>query len=261
MNVENVFENLVLDLQSPEVFGEKHILGTLMIFLLIAIFLIFLLKIKKNINHKTVLKVTALFLISLELLKYAYAAFNYDSFPYYFIPMQLCSFSLYLMPIVAFSKDKVSRFFMPIAYTIGLLAGLIVMIYPVTVLGGAYYWTPISENYLPILSFLYHGTMIFFSLYLVLSKLYRPSFKDYRRVFVALMVFASLAAITNFVFDTDMMFLNRASGSPFQFLLVDYGRLVYMLAMIVLAAILLTLPVLPYISTLKEVFVKRETLS
>jgi len=253
------FENLVLELQKPEVFGTKHIVGTLVVALLIAIILIYLLKVKKDTNHYLVLKASAVFLVSLELIKYTYAALTYDSFPYHFIPMQLCSFSLYLMPLVAFSKEKVSKFFMPISYSIGVLAGLIVLIYPATVLGGDYDWVPLSDNILPVLSFLYHGNMIFFSLYLVMSKLYRPSFVDYGKVFIALMVFASFAAVTNLIFDTDMMFLNTANGSPFQFLLVEHGRIVYLFAMIFLAGFLLTLPVLPYITTIKEVFVKRQS--
>lgn len=250
---------MVLELQKPEVFGTKHLVGTLVVSILIAVLLIYLLKVKKDTNHYLVLKVAALFLITLELIKYTYALLTYDSFPYHFIPMQLCSFSLYLMPLVAFTKEKVSKFFMPIAYSIGVLAGLIVLLYPATVLGGDIDWVPLSDNILPVQSFLYHGTMIFFSLYLVMSKLYRPTFADYGKVFIALMVFASLAAVTNLIFDTDMMFLNTANGSPFQFLLIEYGRLVYVLAMVLLAGFLLTLPVLPYITTLKEVFVKRQS--
>ncbi len=253
-------QNIVFELQKPEVFGEKHLLGSAMVALLMAIILIFLLKVRKDTNHYHVLRVSAVFLIVLESLKYLYAFINYDSFPYHFIPMQLCSFSLYLMPLVAFTKEKISRFFMPIAYTIGLLAGLIVLLYPATVLGGDYDWVPLSDNILPVLSFLYHGNMIFFSLYLVMSKLYRPTFLDYGKVFLALMVFASFAAITNLIFNTDMMFLNTASGSPFQFLLIDYGRIIYLFAMIILASILLVLPIIPYIATLKEVFIRRQSI-
>lgn len=248
---------MVYELQRPEVFGTKHIFGSILVVLLIAIFLLLFLKVYKRTNHYNVLKASAIFLVVLELLKYTYAFFNYSSFPYHFIPMQLCSFSLYLMPLVAFSKEKTSRFFMPVAYSIGLLAGALVLLYPATVLGDDIDWVPLSSNILPVISFLYHGNMVFFSLYLVFSKVYRPTFKDYWKVFLSLVVFAILATITNVLFDTDMMFLNRGNGSPFQFVLENYGRISYIGVMTLVALIFLTLPILPYISTLKDVFVKR----
>lgn len=240
------FDTMIFELQSPTVFGEKHIMGSIFILITIAILLIFLLKVLKISNHRKVLKITATFLILLELTKYTEYIISHGSFPEMYIPMQLCSFSLYLMPLVAFTKPEISKKFMPIAYSIGLLAGIIVLIYPATVLGGEYSWFPLKNNIVPIISFFYHGTMIFFSLYLVLSKLYRPSFDEYPKVLISLLFFAGLAIITNLIFQTDMMFLNTASGSPLQFILTDYGRIPYMLSMIILAAVLLTLPVIPF---------------
>jgi len=252
------FQDLVLEFEKPVVFGPKHLIGSLLVAILIAILLIYFLKVKKNTNHKNVLKGTAIFLILLELSKYTFTFMNDGRLPSNYIPMQLCSFSLYLMPMVAFGKEKLSKFIMPIAYSIGVLAGLIVLIYPSTVLGGEYSWIPIGKSIIPMISFLYHGTMIFFSLYLVMSKLYKPSFTDYKRVFLALLVFACFGALTNLVFDTDMMFLNTGSGSPLQFILLGYGRLAYMAAMILLALFLLTIPLLPYASTLKDVYEQRK---
>ncbi len=95
--------------------------------------------------------------------------------------MQLCSFSLYLMPIIAFSKGKIRKFFLPTTFAVGMLAGLITLLYPATVLGGPYGWELSVDNILPYQSFTYHATMIFFSLYLLFSKEYRPAIKDYPR--------------------------------------------------------------------------------
>jgi len=245
---------LVFTSQSPEVFGPKHLIGSSFILAIIALLLILLLKVLKVKNHRRVLQITAVFLLSLEIIKYAQALITSGSFPLNYIPMQLCSFSLYLMPLVAFGNEKVSKFFMPMAYSIGILAGFIVLIYPATVLGGPYNWLPLSANIVPMISFFYHGTMIFFAFYLVLSKTYQPSFVDYGKVFLSLIIFAGLASVTNLIFDTDMMFLNTASGNPFQFVLIEYGRIPYMIVMIGLAAFLLCLPVLPYLSTIKDVF-------
>ncbi len=239
------FEQYLFETLSPEVFGPKHLVGSLLVSLLIALILISTLMILKNKNHSRLLKITALFILALELTKYLYTITTEGSFPLNYIPMQLCSFSLYLMPLTAFSKGKVAEFFRPTTFAIGLMAGLIVLLYPATVLGGDYNWFPLSDNVIQIISFLYHGTMVFFSLYLVLSKTYVPKLKDYPRAYASLLVFAMMAALTNTVFGTDMMFLNTASGSPFQFVLLEYGRFVYMLVMLFLAMVILILPYAP----------------
>lgn len=240
-----VFDFLGLENASPEVFGPKHITGMLVTFAVIAALLVLLFTVFRKHDHGRVLKVAAIFLLFLEACKYAYAFVVYGHFPLHFIPMQLCSFSLYLMPIIAFSKGGVRRFFMPTTFAVGLLAGLITLAYPATVLGGPYGWEMITENILPYISFAYHGTMIFFSLYLLFSREYQPEAKDYPLAYGTLVGFGVMAIVTNAIFDTDMMFLNTGNGSPFQFILTDMGRGAYMTFMMAIAALLLLFPFLP----------------
>jgi uncharacterized membrane protein YwaF len=139
----------------------------------------------------------------------------------------------------------VRRFFLPTTFAVGLLAGLITLAYPATVLGGTYDWSLISDNILPYISFLYHSTMIFFSLYLLFSREYQPELRDYPTAYGTLVVFGFMAMITNAIFGTDMMFLNDGHGSPFQFILTENGRVVYMAFMFAIAAFLLFLPFVP----------------
>lgn len=249
----------LIETTSPMVFGEKHLVGSIVIGILIAVALILFLKVFKNVKPIKVLRGTALFLIFLELAKYTHALVTDGSFPVHYIPMQLCSFSLYLMPLVAYGNGKLRRFFEPTCFSVGLLAGLIVLIYPVTVLGGDYDWFPLADNIIPIISFLYHGTMIFFSLYLLMSKQFRPELRQYPRVYLTLVVFAGMAMITNAIFDTDMMFLNTGAGCPFQFILLNNGRLAYMLFMATAAFVLLFIPLAPgfLISYIKDTKAKR----
>jgi len=239
------FSQYIFDTPAPVVFGPKHLTGTAFVIILIVIALLVLLVIMKKTNHDKVLKFTALFLLFLEAFKYTHAFVTGGSFPLHYIPMQLCSFSLYLMPIVAFGKGKFKKFFTPVAFNIGLLAGFIVLLYPATVLGGEYSWSPFIPNLIPIHSFIYHGTMIFFSLYLLFAKLYKPNIKDYGKVYLSLAVFAGMAMVTNALAGTDMMFLNTGAGNPFQFILLDYGRVAYYGAMLFLAAVLLFFPFAP----------------
>lgn len=238
-------DRFVFDLQSPEVFGPKHIAGSVAIGVMIAVLLIVLFVVLKSKKHSLWLKVITLFLLFLELAKYSHALITDGSFPLHYIPMQLCSFSLYLMPIVSFGKGKVKAFVLPTAFAVGLLAGLIVLLYPATVLGGEYGWLPFVPNIIPIISFLYHGTMIFFSLYLLFSKTYKPTIADFPKTYATLLVFGLMAMATNAIFGTDMMFLNTGAGNPFQFVLLEHGRAAYYAVMMLLAAFLLVLPFVP----------------
>lgn len=239
------FQTTIFEMQAPTVFGPKHIAGSVAIGVMIAVLLVFLLVIIRKQNHSKTLKIMTIVLLALEITKYSHALITWGSFPLHYIPMQLCSFSLYLMPIASFGKGKLRDFFLPTTFAVGLLAGLIVLVYPATVLGGLYGWFPLLENIIPIISFLYHGLMILFSLYLLFAKVYQPNIKDFGKVYLSLIGFAALAIITNAIFGTDMMFLNTAAGSPFQFVLLQYGRFVYYLLMLVLAAVLLFIPFAP----------------
>lgn len=248
-------DRFVFQMEAPVVFGPKHIAGSVVIAVMIAVLLLILFVVVKSKKHSLTLKIVTIFLLGLELAKYSHALITDGSFPVHYIPMQLCSFSLYLMPIVSFTKGKVRAFFLPTAFAVGLLAGLIVLLYPATVLGGEYGWLPFVPNIIPIISFLYHGTMVFFSLYLLFSRNYRPTIADFPKTYATLIGFAVLAMITNAIFGTDMMFLNTGAGNPFQFVLLENGRLAYYGVMLLLAAVLLSLPFLP--SVLASLFASK----
>jgi len=224
-------------LLTPVVFGPKHLVGTLAILILIVISLILALKYKKN--PKTTLKISASLLIVLELWKYMYVMRQSGSLPSYMFPLQLCSFSLYAMPIIAFGNGRISQFVKPFGYAIGLLSGLLVLALPTTVLGNADFWIPYENDILPYISFLYHGNMIFFSLYLVFSKQYVPKIKDGIVAYGCLAVVAFVAGLVNLYLLTDFMFLRTGNGNPIQFILTNHGYVPYLLTMVILGTILI----------------------
>jgi uncharacterized membrane protein YwaF len=229
---------------TPIVFGMKHIVGSSTIILLIITILLL------TVNHqykdkRIVLKVSALFLIILELVKYLYIMKQTGGIPNYMFPLQLCSFSLYAMPMIAFGGEKTRSIVKPFGYAIGLISGVLVLVLPTTVLGSADFWFPYEGDILPYISFLYHGNMIFFSLYMVLSKEYQPVWKDSIKALVILVSAALVAGITNLYLQTDFMFLRTGSGNPLQGILLNYGYIPYLLAMVVLGMILLSLVFVP----------------
>jgi tellurite resistance protein TehA-like permease len=111
---------------------------------------------------------------------------------------------------------------------------------PTTIIGNDINWFPLSENILPILSFIYHGFMIFTSIYLLKSHIYNFMISDYKNVVIIAIIFALMAITMNNLLDKDFMMLNRGTGSPFQFL-IEISKPLYISTMVGLALILIGL--------------------
>jgi uncharacterized membrane protein YwaF len=227
---------------TPEVFGLKHLSGSLVTVFFIVLFL--WLSLRPTVNRKVILRMSALFLIALELFKYTYTIATDGSIGAYMYPFNLCSFSLYVMPLVAFGKGKFAKFMTPFTYAVGLLAGLLVLLYPSNVLGNSDQWFPVTEV-LPFHSFIYHGNMIFFSIYLAMSKRYVPRFMDFTKALFVLLLAAAFANTLNFILDTDYMLLHYGNGSPFQFVIEDVSYVAYLGVMSVVGLVLIVLLFLP----------------
>ncbi|MCV2231693.1 YwaF family protein [Paracholeplasma manati] len=227
---------------TPEVFGMKHLSGSLVTIVFIVLFL--WLSLRPSVNRKVILRMSALLLIALELFKYTYTIATDGSIGAYMYPFNLCSFSLYVMPIVAFGKGKFARFMTPFTYAVGLLAGLLVLLYPSNVLGNSDQWFPVTEV-LPFHSFIYHGNMIFFSIYLAMSKSYVPKFLDFTKALLVLLLSAAFANVLNFILDTDYMLLHYGNGSPFQFVIEDVSYVAYLGVMSLVGLVLIILLFLP----------------
>lgn len=228
----------------PEVFGQKHLVGALFVFVLIGIMLQVL--IRRKTQPLTVLKITSVLIIGLEVIKYLLIGRDRGHLPVHQFPFQLCSYSLYAMPLVAFGRKAWREAFLPFAYGVGMVAALLVFAYPATVLGKAYFWFPFEGDWLPFHSFIYHGVMLFFSLYLVMSKWYRPVYYDIVKAFIILFIAVAISGVMNIILDTNYMFLQNPSGNPLAFIWTQYGRFWYFMSMVVLAFILLGLVFAPF---------------
>ncbi|MCU0104344.1 YwaF family protein [Acholeplasma vituli] len=234
---------------TPTVFGSKHLIGSSVTILFIILFLS--LSLRPNVNRKVILRSSALLLIVLELFKYAYTLATDGSIGEYMYPFNLCSFSLYVTPIVAFGKGKFAKFITPFTYAVGLLAGSLVLLYPSNVLGSTETWFPITEV-LPFHSFIYHGNMVFFSIFLVKSKLYEPKFKDFQKALLVLLIVATFSNTLNFILDEDYMLLREGNGSPFQFVLKSYNYVAYLGVMGLVGVLLIMLLYIPHLKTNKR---------
>ncbi len=225
-----------------QVFGEKHLFGTGLLFILIFSFLLF---VKKNTNLKTqtnyLFIFTILFLI-FEITRLILVVNRDRTFSIYQLPLNLCSVPLYLYPAISLNqKNKaVKEWLMPAAFSTVMLAGLIALLIPTNILGPELFWFPLENNLIEITSFIYHGLMIAAPLALIKLGYYQPKMKDIPNALLFTGLFAVVAMIFNAMTDQDFLLLNYGNGSPFQFLIAT-SKLLYQGTMIGLGAMLISL--------------------
>ncbi len=219
---------------SADLFGMKHISGLLVVILLVILALYLVEKYKPK-TFFVLVTVTLIFFV-LELLKQIESGF-----PMNHLPFHLCSFPLYLYPIITFVKnDKVKQFVLPAAYATVLFGGLIALLYPSNILGSENTWALVHANYLPYIAFVYHGAMIFAPIYLLRSGEYKITMQKLIPAFIVTFIFMASAMIVNAIFDKDFMLLNYGNGSPFQFI-HNTSPILYTISMILLGFLAVTI--------------------
>lgn len=230
-----------MNLLSAPIFGSKHLIGLLLVTLAITLFLLFFNKQNKITHKKMFLYLTIIFYI-LEFTKLGYLIIKNGEFPMNHLPFHLCSIPLYLYPILAFSKSnsRIEKFVTPASYSAVFFAALAALMYPSTIIGDNISWFPLSENFLPILSFTFHGIMIYASFYLIKSAFYKPKLMDIFPAFAVTLLLVFFAIIVNFLLDADFMLLNRGSGSPLVFLR-DQSPILYTSSMIFSGLLVITI--------------------
>lgn len=224
---------------AAQVFGSKHLIGLLIVITLVLLSM-FLVE-KKNVSQKKVLLVVTIGLLVIEITKLTFITINAGSFPMNHLPLHLCSLPLYLYPIIAFSKnEKLKKFVLPAAYATVLFGGLIALLYPANILGSEETWTLTKDNFLPYISFVYHGLMIFGPIYLLRSGMYTISIPKLKVAFIVTFIFMLMAMTVNTysnIVDSfgvkDFMLLNTGNGSPFVFIR-DINLLLYTVSMILI---------------------------
>lgn len=202
---------------------------------------------------RLVLQITYGVLFSIEFLKYILLLRNYGNIPLGEFPFPLCSMPLFLFPIVAWGKTKFTESFKPAVFLIGLLAGMITIFYPSNILGADYSYFSSAEMYFPLRSFVYHTIMIMFSVYMLVSGIYKFKKNDYFKALIVVYSLALVAIILNkLIPGADFFMLGKAYGSPFAFL-IDINYWFYIFVMLLIASVLITAVFLP-----NEIIVRRK---
>lgn len=226
-------------------FGYKHLVGLVWLSLLIVAVLTVLLVIRKKRAlgegfDKAVIRYTCYFMWAWEIVK-TVRMINYADYgpighyPVWMAPFHICSMGLYAYLIVGSKRSgKLAEWVRPFAYAVLLICTSIILTIPASsgILGSVENWSLCFDNILPYQSWLYHGSLLFVSLYMILSGFYQPRWGDMYRAAVVLCVVAAFAQGLNFLFEgsnADFMMLRYGRGNPVAFLLTDNPALYYLL--------------------------------
>ena len=248
-------------------FGYKHLTGLAWLFALITIVLVVVLVVKKKGNFGTsfdrkVIRYTCYFMWAWEIIK-TFRIVNHADFgavgayPVWMAPFHICSMGLYAYLIISSKRQgKLVEWVNPFAYAMLMVATSIILTIPASsgILGPKKDWSFCFDNILPYQSWLYHGSLLFGSLYMVLSGFYSPKWKDIYKAAGVLLVLAAFAQTLNFAFEgsgADFMMLRYGNGNPLAFLLTESPVLYYvLLAVVAVAGIALVIGVTIGIKTL-----------
>ena len=241
-------------------FGYKHLSGLVWLMALIAIVMTALLIIrkKKNLGEKfdrAVIRYACYFMWAWELVK-TVRMINYDDYgpvghyPLWMAPFHICSMGLYAYLIVGSKRaGKLAEWVKPFAYAVLIIVTSIILIIPgsASLLGTVENWSFCFENVLPYQTWLYHGTLLFVSLYMVLSGFYKPKWIDIPKGAVVLLVAAFGAQVLNYTLEgsgADFMTLRYGRGNPFAFL-IEKSHVLYivLLSVIVIGGMALVIAI------------------
>jgi hypothetical integral membrane protein (TIGR02206 family) len=174
--------------------------------------------------------------IMLELIKQVVLLVT-DQYSVSYLPLQLCSVSLFCVFIDALKPNRWCR---EIFYALTIWSAAAALIFPD--------WaTQPWSNIFSWQSFVIHALLITYALMLLASGEVRPNWRNLWRVIVVIAVVVPVAMLVNHIYDTNFWFLNQGSpGSPLAPIQALTGAF-YIPTLIVLLGILWTVMYLPWV--------------
>ncbi len=182
--IEKLFE---LNMSEPKLYGLFHIVSLILTVLLIVILL------KKRKGVRKVLFVSSLAVMILEIYKQLYFSYiGHGQFVYNWnvFPWQFCSTPMYIGILAAITDNKKFHYRMCCYLsTYALMAGICVMLYPVSVF--------VDNVLINIQTMVNHGIMIVIGIYLLLGNYIRGEMKTLLEGFKVFVVCVMIAMILN----------------------------------------------------------------
>lgn len=140
------------------------------------------------------------------------------------LPLHLCGTQVFFVPLAIFTGWRCLKEF--IFYT-ATLGGIVAILYPVGIVDTYPYF-----HFQTLQSLTLHGLLLFVPLAMVLFQGFRPNLKKFWQVPAVLAIPALLAAVVDFTFGENYMFLSSApAGTPLAWIFGAFGHGGYLLAL------------------------------
>ncbi len=220
-----------------ELFSGQHLL-TLGIVIYLWFIIILFLKDKSVIVKWKVLRIISLILPILELAQMVWyksvGEFSWE----YTLPLHLCSLMSILLPLMAFTRNKLLQEY---SYAIGLAPAFMTLLTP-----DVFYYPSMSFIY--IQTMLVHGIICLIPLIMVLCMGFRPDIRKLPKVIAMLVGFALIITPINSITGGNYFFLRYpAAGSPMESFEKLIGNPGYLVLTFALGCVLWLLLYLPFI--------------
>lgn len=193
--LEQTIKFLQFTMEEPTIYSWFHIM-CLIIMIVIIIFLNY-----KKYKTKNVLLVMSIIMLIFEIYKQLSFSFTDGIWHYswYIFPFQFCSVPMYVAFIASLTKNrKLEKDLYAFLATYGLIAGIAVMLYPVTVF--------VSETLINIQTMVHHGFMVIMGVYLILKNEINLNFKTLLngfKVFLTLVIIALIVDVLTYYLKID----------------------------------------------------------
>jgi hypothetical protein len=183
-----------------QIFSLSQILLCLAIFTFFILLLIILSKCSK-LTQKRALYISSAVLLILEIFRYCYLGFiRYGYFSKDIFGFNLSNMLAIFIPLNVLIFKK--RSFYSASFLYGIVAGMVVMIYPRDVIAGYYLF-----HILVIQSLISHMLFVFIGLLLVISGTYKPNLKkDFLGCISTFIAFTIIAKIMVYVYNNEENF-------------------------------------------------------
>lgn len=210
-------------------FTFSHLFAAIICIALISLFVY----LSKNLNQdklRKLTKVAAIIFTILELIKIIYNFYyHYTSLDSWF-PLAFCSIFIYALYLSGFAKGFLRKLGESFLVGGGIVGGSAFIVVPATSLA----LHPIY-HYLCLYSLLFHSCMIYFGIMFFKTKIFLPTFKNYKYYVTIFLFFAFIALIINCFAKTNLMFLSQPFNMPLKifYLIHDFSPFIYTLIILI----------------------------
>ena len=189
---------------SAGVFSAAHVIYVIITCALIILPVYFTVKFKPS-SRERVIRIIAIALIILETLKIVtHFLTNEEPNPNSYLPFYFCSIEIYASFLAAFTRGRLKRLGEVFMMTGGIIGSILFMIYPASPLK-----LHPPFHFMNIISFLYHGIMLYAGILMYLTKTPPLRMKDIGYHIAAVLSVSAIALYFNLKLGTNLMFLSQ----------------------------------------------------